>query len=418
MKKVFVSYSRKDLAFVKRLADDLQKAGLDVWFDISDIKGGDRWLSAIQNGIESSQYCIVVLSPDSVASTWVSDEYLHARDSKLKLVPVLYKPCKIPLGLNSVQFVDLQGDNYRTNFEELLQVLDVHARDDQTIKPARPAPFKLDWRIGGVIGVIAALILGAIYFLNPPPAEIIPSSTPSATVKVDSSVTASATIPHRPTSTPTESPTPTVTPQPGADWKSGCIYTGYWKTNVTTSISAANDCWDLSRRGATLENGALIFNQPQAKGDTLFGIYLPLEGNVAVSFNLQIDQLSIRSGGSFANFSVGLLPAEIGDLSSENLMFYEVNSSADKTAGLKKKENGAARDSIFAPTLFARRYTYKILEKVTFDILNNKLSVYRDADLQFTEDITYRERVFWIGFHLTEGAKLWASISDITIEQK
>ena len=38
--QVFISYSRRDLAFVEQLAADLQAAGLGVWYDFSELKGG------------------------------------------------------------------------------------------------------------------------------------------------------------------------------------------------------------------------------------------------------------------------------------------------------------------------------------------------------------------------------------------
>ena len=43
MKQVFISYSRRDLVFVEKFAEDLQKAGYDVWYDLTDLEGGDRW---------------------------------------------------------------------------------------------------------------------------------------------------------------------------------------------------------------------------------------------------------------------------------------------------------------------------------------------------------------------------------------
>jgi len=40
--QVFISYSRRDLAFVEQLAADLKAAGLDVWHDMSRLEGGAR----------------------------------------------------------------------------------------------------------------------------------------------------------------------------------------------------------------------------------------------------------------------------------------------------------------------------------------------------------------------------------------
>ena len=38
MTQVFISYSRKDLAFVDGRAADLGAAGLDVWYDLSGLE--------------------------------------------------------------------------------------------------------------------------------------------------------------------------------------------------------------------------------------------------------------------------------------------------------------------------------------------------------------------------------------------
>ena len=75
MTQLFISYSRKDIAFARRLAGDLEKAGYAVWWDITDLRGGDDWVRQIPAAIESSQFIVVVLSPNSVASEWVEKEY-------------------------------------------------------------------------------------------------------------------------------------------------------------------------------------------------------------------------------------------------------------------------------------------------------------------------------------------------------
>ena len=52
MAQVFISYSRKDLDFVEQLASDLKEAGLDVWYDVSNLHGGSRWSKEIERAIK------------------------------------------------------------------------------------------------------------------------------------------------------------------------------------------------------------------------------------------------------------------------------------------------------------------------------------------------------------------------------
>ena len=124
MTQVFISYSREDLDFIKQLAADLRAARLDVWYDLSRLKVGDSWTEKIQFAIDSSDTFIIVISPDSIASRWVRKEFLYASDAKKKIVPLLYKNCKLPLWLLDIQYLDVQGSKYKRNLNEILYTLD------------------------------------------------------------------------------------------------------------------------------------------------------------------------------------------------------------------------------------------------------------------------------------------------------
>ena len=128
-RQVFISYSRRDLAFVEGLAADLKAAGLDVWYDLSGLEGGARWRIEIEKAIQESQYVVIVLSPDSVASVWVEEEYLFASKFRKKILPLFYKQCDLPLGYYTRHFIDIQGENYKRNFDEVLRSLGVDLRN-------------------------------------------------------------------------------------------------------------------------------------------------------------------------------------------------------------------------------------------------------------------------------------------------
>lgn len=125
MTQIFISYSRKDLAFIEHLANDLKSYGFDVWYDVSNLGGGARWIRDIQQAITDSKYVIVVLSPDSVISEYVEDEYSFAKRQQKKIIPLLYRPCEPGMLYVNLNHIDVQGGKYSGNLNKILQALDV-----------------------------------------------------------------------------------------------------------------------------------------------------------------------------------------------------------------------------------------------------------------------------------------------------
>ena len=124
MTQVFISYSRSDMEFVRRLAADLQRAGLDVWWDLSDIQGSDVWERKIEEGLGSSQYFIVILTPASLESRWVRREYLSADKKELKIIPLRLKPSnEVPLTLRDIQPIDAVDRPYADVLFEVLRIV-------------------------------------------------------------------------------------------------------------------------------------------------------------------------------------------------------------------------------------------------------------------------------------------------------
>ena len=145
MTQVFISYSRRDLAFVEQLAADLQAAGLDVWYDLSGLEGGARWSREIQKAIRESQYVLVVLSPDSVASKWVEEEFLYASELRKKIIPLFYKKCALPLDIARFTLLMFKAVNYKRNFNEILRALDVRPmvpKKQPDLRKQEPVPTK------------------------------------------------------------------------------------------------------------------------------------------------------------------------------------------------------------------------------------------------------------------------------------
>ena len=61
-KSVFLSYASEDSAAAKRIAEVLRAAGIDVWFDQSELRGGDLWQRNIQQQIRECRLFMPIIS--------------------------------------------------------------------------------------------------------------------------------------------------------------------------------------------------------------------------------------------------------------------------------------------------------------------------------------------------------------------
>jgi hypothetical protein len=75
---VFLSHSSKDKPFVRDLADALEAAGeIKVWLDEREIDYGENIVLKIADGLDVA-FVLLILSPDSVDSKWVKEEWTDA----------------------------------------------------------------------------------------------------------------------------------------------------------------------------------------------------------------------------------------------------------------------------------------------------------------------------------------------------
>jgi molecular chaperone DnaK (HSP70) len=85
---VFLSYSRKDRAYVDRLASFLGTAGVEVWFD-PDIRYGADFERIIRAKIDGCAAVVLAMTPHSAASEWVGREIAWAGQRQKPIVPLL-----------------------------------------------------------------------------------------------------------------------------------------------------------------------------------------------------------------------------------------------------------------------------------------------------------------------------------------
>lgn len=110
-KRLFISYSRRDVAVVEAVARHLTDAGYGVWFD-SALEGGQHWWDAILDAIRASDAFVTMLSPDSLSSAPCLLELRYALALGKPTLPVRLSNAvdpntMLPEALRLIQLVNL-----------------------------------------------------------------------------------------------------------------------------------------------------------------------------------------------------------------------------------------------------------------------------------------------------------------------
>jgi TIR domain len=133
--RVFLAYAQEDRALVKKLYDELQRAGLEPWMDIEKLVPGQNWPRAIQRAIEVSDFILVNFSSRSVAKRGqFQSEVRYALDvadsvppEDIFLVPVRLSKCEVPPKIaRRTQCLDL-FPNFELGVQRLIGMMTAEA---------------------------------------------------------------------------------------------------------------------------------------------------------------------------------------------------------------------------------------------------------------------------------------------------
>lgn len=128
--KVFISHSHDDKQIVRRIVDDLNKNGVEVWLDENLISPGELWTDKITEALQSSDVILVIMSRNTSESRWQTFEIAFSvaaqrGDPSKRIIPVLVdRQADVPFFLTGLAYCDLSSEEkYKHNFESLLRVL-------------------------------------------------------------------------------------------------------------------------------------------------------------------------------------------------------------------------------------------------------------------------------------------------------
>jgi len=141
--KIFISHSSKDKQIVTDLATLLTKDS--VWFDMWDMDAGDELSDKIEKGIDEAKVFLIILSNNSIKSSWAQFElnmalikYLEEEDYRiivariddvkvpLKLKPFLRIDCNSQKDIPSCIYRELQKSNTQSKKSTKRQFINRH----------------------------------------------------------------------------------------------------------------------------------------------------------------------------------------------------------------------------------------------------------------------------------------------------
>jgi TolB-like protein/cytochrome c-type biogenesis protein CcmH/NrfG len=129
---VFISYASEDAEVAQRICDALKAASIEVWFDQSELRGGDAWDNQIRKQIQECALFIPIISAHSQARLegyfrreWrLAAERTHDMAvEKAFLVPVVVddtpeRQASVPPGFRDVQWTRLPPGAIPSSFVE------------------------------------------------------------------------------------------------------------------------------------------------------------------------------------------------------------------------------------------------------------------------------------------------------------
>jgi WD40 repeat protein len=125
--RVFISYSRKDMAFADRLEAGLKARGFEPLIDRTEIYAFEDWWQRIQALISKADTIVFVLSPDAVASDICTKEVAFAASLNKRFAPVVCRGVQdgtVPEALRRLNYIFFDdATRFETSADALAEAL-------------------------------------------------------------------------------------------------------------------------------------------------------------------------------------------------------------------------------------------------------------------------------------------------------
>lgn len=153
-KAIFLSYASQDAEAAERICGALRRAGLEVWFDKGELRGGDAWDASIRRQVKGCQLFLPIISANTQAREegyfrreWnlAVGRTLDMADDKAFLLPVvvdatLESDARVPERFRDVQWTRLPAGEASGAFVEHVRGLMSNGTAPSLDAPSRALP--------------------------------------------------------------------------------------------------------------------------------------------------------------------------------------------------------------------------------------------------------------------------------------
>ncbi|MBI5766510.1 MAG: TIR domain-containing protein [Verrucomicrobia bacterium] len=282
---VFLSYASQDAAAAQRVCDALRAAGVEVWFDLSELRGGDAWDKKIRTQIRDCALFLPLISANTQSRLegYFRLEWKLAEDrshlmakGKPFLVPVVVddtseRDAHVPDAFLAVQWTRLplrpaQGEPpAETMAAFCTQVQRLLGRDGRDASPRRPSESNLNpGRLGETslpanstrrapsaakwsLAAIAALAIAGYFFFN----RSLPVTAPAPSPPKGPSTAEKPTAPAANDKSLAVLPFENLSPDP-----ENALFTEGMHTEIISNLQLLSDLKVVSRGRALAFKGS------------------------------------------------------------------------------------------------------------------------------------------------------------------
>lgn len=118
----FISHAKADGDFAELLQLRLERRGYKAWIDFQRLDPGVDWRESIDDAVAKSAAVIVVLSPESRESEYVTYEWAYAWGRGVRIIPLMLRTTPIHPRLETLQFLDFSNRGSRP-WTKLFEIL-------------------------------------------------------------------------------------------------------------------------------------------------------------------------------------------------------------------------------------------------------------------------------------------------------